>query len=192
MPVLVLAPVLLREVTSVMWVCSDVLALISSSSAGGGGVAGAILSGALSSSRAGIDAFMSLIVTPERWRDADSFRRQRTLSSLVSRTSLLAELAVGGVLIADAAQSFWTFAFVGPTATGGGGIGGRRSHFGRVAGKMACAHLYINFLLSRRKKIADAVGSIRGGAFVNRVLEILNDPRKEMGLSVDDEDDEEG
>jgi hypothetical protein len=98
-PILVLAPVLLREVTSVMWVISDVLALLSSSSsssAGGGGVAGAVLSKALSSSRAGIDAFMSLLVTPERWRDADSFRRQRTLSSLVSRTSLLAELAVGG------------------------------------------------------------------------------------------------
>jgi hypothetical protein len=138
-----------------MWVCSDVLALLSSSSSspGGGGVASAVLSKALSSSRAGIDAFMSLIVTPERWRDADSFRRQRTLSSLVSRTSLLAELAVGGVLIADAAQSFWTFAFVGQTATGGG-VGGGRSHFGRVVGKMTCAHLYLNFLLSRRKKIS--------------------------------------
>ncbi len=67
---------------------------------------------------------------------------------------------MGGVLIADAAQSFWTFAFVGQTATGGGGVGGGggevgggRSHFGHVVGKMTCAHLYLNFLLSRRKKI---------------------------------------
>jgi hypothetical protein len=32
-----------------------------------------------------------------------------------------------------------------------------------------------------------SIGSIRGGAFVNRVLHILIDPRKEMGLSVDDD-----
>ncbi|KAL3816581.1 hypothetical protein ACHAXA_003821 [Cyclostephanos tholiformis] len=165
-PFLVLGPVLLREVVSVIWVCSDVLELLSSSSSGGGGMTGAILSTALSTSRSAIDAFMGLLIAHEEWRDADSFQRQRALSSLVSRCSLLTELAVGGILIADAAQSFWTYALVGPTMAGtlmGGGVGvggGGRSRLGRVVGKTACAHLYVNFLLSRRRKIAKVLSEV--------------------------------
>ena len=68
----------------------------------------AVLSRALSTSCASIDAFMTLLIAPDRWRDANSFQRQQTLSSLVSRCSLLTELAVGGILIADAAQSLPT------------------------------------------------------------------------------------
>jgi hypothetical protein len=200
-PILVLAPVLMREVISVMWVCSDVLSILSySSSSGGKGVIGAMLSTALSTSRLAIDSFMGLFIANDKWRDADAFQRQRALSSLVSRISLLTELAVGGILIADAAQSFWTFALVGPTMVGttsgsmvggGGGGGGGRSRFGRVVGKTACAHLYVNFLLSRRKKIAEVVGSIRGGAFSNCVSDFPIYQRKDMGLSSDDDDDDD-
>mmetsp|Transcript_30865 Transcript_30865/g.52722 ORF Transcript_30865/g.52722 Transcript_30865/m.52722 type:complete len:98 (+) Transcript_30865:3-296(+) len=93
------------------------------------------------------------------------------------------ELAVGAILMGDAAAA------VASTFFGMGGAPGQRLPFKVILGKAACAHLYLNFLLSRRKKIVDIVGSIRGGgAVVNRVLDVLIDPRKEMGLSGVDDD----
>jgi hypothetical protein len=152
-PFLILGPILLREVISVMWVCSDVLTLLSASTSG---MTGAILSRVLTTSSTAMDVFMSTLISWERWRDADSFQRQRTLSLLVSRISLLLELAVGVVLLVDAAVSFWTFAFIGgPTTTattsGNAMISGHYP-FRSMLGKTVCAHLYINFLLSRKKK----------------------------------------
>ena len=96
----------------------------------------------------------------------------------------------------DAIQSFWRFAFIGPTiamgnnaAATGGGVGLGCLQFKCVLGKMACAHLYLNFLLSRKKNIAAVIGSIRGGGtMMNRVLDVLIDPKKEMGLSEDDKE----
>jgi hypothetical protein len=151
-PFLVLGPILLREVISVVWVCSDVLTLLSASTAG---MTGAILSRMLTTSSTAMDVFMSTLISRERWGDADSFQRQRTLSLLVSRISLLMELVVGVVLLVDAAVSFWTFAFIGgPTTTTTSGNGKISGHypFRSMLGKTVCAHLYINFLLSRRKK----------------------------------------
>ncbi|KAL7528674.1 hypothetical protein ACHAXR_004138 [Thalassiosira sp. AJA248-18] len=180
--ILILGPILLREIISVLWVLSDVLTLAFTSS---GGVTGKFLSGILSGCRSILDAFMSVLITSDQWRKADSFQRQRALARLVSRCSLMMELAVGGILIGDAIQSFWTLAFDNNISGGG------RLSFKCVLGKMACAHLYLNFLLSRRKKIATVIGSIRGGAVVNRVLDVLIDPMKEMGLSEDEMDDED-
>jgi hypothetical protein len=151
-PFLMLGPILLREVISVVWVCSDVLTLLSASTAG---MTGAILSRMLTTSSTAMDVFMSTLISRKRWRDADSFQRQRTLSLLVSRISLLMELAVGVVLLVDAAVSFWNFALIGgPTTTTTSGNGKISGHypFRSMLGKTVCAHLYINFLLSRRKK----------------------------------------
>ena len=148
-PFLLLGPILLREVISVVWVCSDVLTLLSVSTSG---MTGAILSRLLTTSNAAIDIFMSTLISRERWRDADSFQRQRTLSLQVSRISLLMELAMGVVLLVDAAVSFWTYALIGPTPTTTSGKIGGQYPFRSMLGKMVCAHLYINFLLSRRKK----------------------------------------
>jgi hypothetical protein len=109
-PFFILGQILLREVISVMWVCSEVLTLLSASTSG---MTGAILSSVLTTSSTAMDVFMSTLISRERWKNADSFQRQRTLSLLVSRISLLIELAVGVVLLVDAAVSFWTYAFIG-------------------------------------------------------------------------------
>jgi len=175
--ILILGPILLREIVSVIWVFSDVLTLAFTSS---GGMTGKLLSAMLSGCRSILDAAMSVLITSEKWRKADSFQRQRTLAKLVSQCSLTMELAVGGLLLGDAIYSFYSFAFIGSA-------GGDRLPFKFVLGKMACAHLYINYLLSRRRKIATVVGSIRGGAMFSRVLDVLIDPRKEMGLLDNDE-----
>ncbi|KAL7530705.1 hypothetical protein ACHAWF_003484, partial [Thalassiosira exigua] len=160
-PVLVLGPVLLREVISVLWTISDVLTLIIAST---GGATGKLLSGSLSGCRAVLDAFMSLLITSDKWRKADSFQRQRSLASLVSQCSLAMELAMGGILIGDAVVSFWTYAFGAPAIATGGSVGGSkggRLPFKCALGKIACAHLYLNFMLSKRKKIDGMAGSIR-------------------------------
>ena len=159
-PILILGPVLLREVISILWVFSDVLTLAVTSS---DGMIGKFSSKILSACRHTLDVPMSILITSEQWRKADSFQRQRTLSKLVSRTSFLMELVVGCILIGDAAQSLWTFAFGNVSTSGSGTAVTGRLTFKCVLGKMACAHLYLNFLQSRRKKIKTVIGSIRGG-----------------------------
>lgn len=182
-PIIMLLPILLREVISIAWVVSDVLTLAFTSS---GGLTGKFMHGMLLSARSIIDATMSIVVTSEKWRKADSFTRQRTLAMLVSRCSLGMELAVGGILIGDAIQLFWRFAFVLTEN------GATKPSYRVVLGKILCAHLYLNFLLSRRKSIKILIGSIRGGAFLDRVLDVLIDPEKEMGLIEEEKDDNAG
>ncbi|KAL9184009.1 hypothetical protein ACHAXT_002095 [Thalassiosira profunda] len=150
--VLILGPILMREVISVLWVVSDVLTLAFNSS---DGVAGKALAKMLSGGRHILDAFMSVLVSSEKWRKADSCQRQRTLAKLVAKCSLLLELAVGGVLVGDAVLSLWGFALGGPTIAAGDAASASagRLPFKCVLGKMACAHLYVIFLLSRRKKL---------------------------------------
>ncbi|KAL7515822.1 hypothetical protein ACHAWX_000897 [Stephanocyclus meneghinianus] len=182
-PNIILAPILLREIISIIWVTSDVLTLVLASSVG---ITGRLMHGVLSSCRSIIDAFMSILITSDKWRKADSFQRQRLLAKLVSQCSLGMELVMGAVLIGDAIQSFWKFAFLGPNvALGSDGnvANGSSPPFKVVLGKTVCAHFYLNFLLTRRRKIQVLVGSIRGGAFLDRVLDILIDPKKEMGLA---------
>jgi len=146
-PMIMLGPILLREVISIIWVMSDVLSLAFTSS---GGITGKFGQGMLSTARSILDAFISIVISSNQWKKADSFQRQCTLARLVSQTSLFLEIIVGVVLFGDAAQAFGVYFF-------GGGRARLPSKI--VMGKMACAHLYINFLLSRRKKIH--VGSIR-------------------------------
>ena len=175
-PIIILMPILLREIISIAWVVSDVLTLAFTSS---GGLTGKFMHSLLLSAQSILDAAMSIIVTSDKWRKADSFQRQRTLAKLVSQCSLGMEILVSGVLIGDASQSFWRLAFV-PSSIATNNASAPLLKF--VLGKMVCAHLYLNFLLSRRKKIQILVGSIRGGAFLDRVLDVLIDPAKEMGI----------
>ena len=177
-PFLLLGPILLREIISICWVISDVLTLAFTSS---GGMSAKFMQGILAGCRSVLDAFMSILISSDKWRKADSFQRQRSLAKLVSQCSLGMELCVGGILIGDAIQAFWRFAFIGPDIADGSG-GSVRLPFKFVLGKMVCAHLYLNFLLSRRRKIQAFIGSIRGGAILDRVLDVLIDPKKEMGL----------
>jgi len=155
-PIIMLTPILLREVISIIWVVSDVLSLALTSSSGG--ILGKFCQGILSTARSILDTFMSLVISSDdQWKKADSFQRQRTLARLVSQTSLVLELIVGVVLFGDAIQAFWGFSFGGSGAV----LGAPRLPLKIVVGKMVCAHLYINFLLSRRRKIHALVGSIR-------------------------------
>ena len=163
LPIIMLTPILLREVISIIWVVSDVLSLAFTTS---GGITGKFCQGVLSTMRSILDVCMSIVLSSDQWKEADSFKRQRTLARLVSQVSLVLEVIVGMVLFGDAIQAFWGFSFGG---SGGGGAtsGGAAIVFGTrlplkiVVGKMACAHLYINFLLSRRRKIHALVESIR-------------------------------
>ena len=180
-PIIMLLPILLREIISIAWVVSDVLTLAFTSS---GGMTGKFMHSLLILARSIIDAAMSIVVTSEKWRRADSFTRQRTLARLVSRCSLGMEIIVGGILIGDAIQLFWRFAFVLNVAEDFV----IKPSFRVVLGKIICAHLYLNFLLSRRKSIEVLIGSIRGGAFFDRVLDVLIDPEREMGLIGEEED----
>jgi hypothetical protein len=132
-PVIMLLPILLREIISIAWVISDVLALAFTSS---GGLTGKFMHGILLSARSILDAAMSIVVTSEKWRKADSFQRQRTLAKLVSQCSLSMELVVGAVLIGDAVQSFWRLALV-PNVTGNASSA---PSFKMVLGKLACTH----------------------------------------------------
>ena len=156
-PLLILGPILLRELLSIIWVFSDVLTLAANSS---NGITGKALSGMLSTCRATLDAFMTIFIKSDQWRKADSFQRQHTLSKLISRISLMMELMVGLILIGDAIASFWTFAFGNVGGTGALHVG--RLPFKCVLGKIACAQLYLNFIVSRRKKVATVTGSVRG------------------------------
>jgi hypothetical protein len=56
-----------------------------------------------------------------------------------------------------------------------------------------CAYLYFNFLMVRRKKISSLVSTLRGGAIhvPGRILDILLEPKREMGFEVDSDDDYE-
>lgn len=158
-PIIMLTPILLREVISIIWVVSDVLSLALTSSSSGDSIMGKFCQGILSTARSILDTFMSVVISSDQWTTADSFQRQRTLARLVSQTSLVLEVIVGAVLFCDAIQAFWGFSF--GSSGGGGAVVGARLPLKIVVGKMVCAHLYINFLLSRRRKIHALIGSIR-------------------------------
>ena len=152
LPFFILGPVLLREIISVIWVISDVLSLIVLSSKS---KSTKLLLGTFSSScRTIVDGFLRvlLVASDEEWKSADSFQRQVILAGLVSRCSSVMELAVSGILFWDAIQSFWNFAFSSPTATTTT-VSVARLPFKCVLGKMACAHLYLNYLQSKKKKM---------------------------------------
>ena len=164
-----LGPVLLREAVSTAWVISDVSILLSTSSSGREAAPVRIV-------RSAFDAVMSLLFTPRRWTGSTSYaERQRLLAALVSRTSLLLEAMTGIVLLYDAFRAFLDYA-LSP-------VEGRPNLLG-VVKRVACARLYVNFMLVRRKKVRDLVGTIRGGArhVPGRVLDVLLEPMAAMGL----------
>jgi hypothetical protein len=162
LPILILMPVLLREIISVIWVISDVLSLIVVSTKSKS--VKVLLGTFLSSCRTILDGSLRVLLamtsnTNEELSSSsyvDSFHRQRTLAVLVSQCSSVMELAVGGILFWDAIQSFWNFALVTPTVTTTTTttISGARLPFKCVLGKMACAHLYLNFLQSTKRRKA--------------------------------------
>ncbi len=168
-PLVLMGPILIREVASTAFVISDVLVLLTTS--GGKENAPKILQ----VSQSLMNAFMSLLVTPNVWRTADAATRQEILAKLASRTSLIMELFVGLLLGMDALVSVWEFAF-SPTD--------KRPSPTDVVKRIFCARLYLNFLWVRRRKIVKLGMQLRGGAgeFPFRVLDVIYHPKKSMGM----------
>ena len=173
-----LGPILLREVVSSAWVVSDVFVILASS--GGADGSEPFL---LSAARSSIDALLNLLFTTSRWKDADAATRQKLLAKLVAKASLFFEILTGCILAYDGvrALSDYTLSPVGarPTTLS-------------MAKRAMCAYLYFNFLMVRRKKISSLVSTLRGGARVpGRILDILLEPKREMGFEVDNDDEYE-
>jgi len=174
-----LGPILLREVVSTAWVVSDVFVILASS--GGADGSEPFL---LSAARGSIDALLNLLFTTSRWKDADAAARQKLLAKLVAKASLFFEILTGFIIAYDGvrALSDYTLSPVGarPTTLS-------------VAKRIMCAFLYFNFLMVRRKKISSLVSTLRGGAMhvPGRILDILLEPKREMGFEVDSDDEYE-
>lgn len=175
-----LGPILLREVVSTTWVVSDVFVILASSGSADG--AEPFL---LSAARGSVDALLNLLFTTSRWKEADAATRQKLLAKLVAKASLFLELLTGAILAYDGVRALSDYT-ISPV--------GARPTMMSVAKRAMCAYLYFNFLLVRRKKISSLVTTIRGGAahVPGRILDILLDPKMEMGFEddTDDEDDE--
>jgi hypothetical protein len=175
---LLLGPILLREVISTALVACDVLVLLSLSSGGsnngGGGFSTSLLKVAAGMGNAGF----SVLVTPKVWRNASASQRQQILAKLVQKCSLAFEVAVGALLVADALRGAAELLFAA-----------QRPHVTSVVRRAVCANLYVQFLLTRRRKIRRLASQIRGGAAYvpGYVLDVLLDPKAAMGIENSDE-----
>ena len=174
---MMLGPILIREVISTMLVISDVLVLWSvggkdesSSSSSSNGI-----ETVLKISQSVINAIMSLLVTPGVWRTADLAQRQAILSKLVGRVSLVLEVAIGVLLLLDAAVGLFGAAFMS---------GAKRPPFRESLIRMVCVRLYIHFLWVRKSQIKKVALKMRGGAskLPFYILDILSEPTKALGL----------
>lgn len=187
-PFVLVGPILLREVVSTMLVISDVLVLwaasISSVTLPGDddrdyddGDSGAqAIQAFLNMSQKPVNIVMSLLVTPGRWRSADSAARQQLLAKLTSKVSLSMELVVGLVMVVDAVGRVGQLLF--------GTASGVKPSFLSVVQRLVYARLYVQFLWVRKRQVSRLVTKIRGGAtqLPFYVLDVLLDPRAAMGL----------
>lgn len=162
-------PILIREIISSALVISDVLVLLSVS--GDSKPVDFVLKIANST----VNAVMSLLVSAKSWRHADPSKRQAIMASLVSNASLVMEVGVGLLMLADAIYSTSKFAFA---------TGLVRPSFREMASKLICIRLYIHFLWVRRKKIAKVAMNVRGGAlkFPFWFLDVMDNPLNAMGV----------
>jgi hypothetical protein len=173
---MMLGPILIREVISNMLVISDVLVLWSvggkddSSASSSDGI-----ETVLKVSQSIINAVMSLLVTPTAWRSADAAQRQAILSKLVSRVSLVLEVAIGCLMLLDAVFGLFGAAFFS---------GAKRPSFVESLTRLICVRLYIHFLWVRRSKIKKLGLKMRGGAskLPFYVLDVLDHPGKALGI----------
>jgi hypothetical protein len=182
-------PVVLREIVSTLFMIHDVLVLwvftATTSSpesddniVPSGGVSAAKI--VLSATQGLVDAVMSVLVTPEVWRQkADPAQRQAILAKLVSRISLVLEVITGVLLSVDVLRQIVTLFFGVP------GTVMNRATMINLLQRVLLARLYIHFLYIRKSKIAQVATQIRGGAaqVPFYVLDVLIQPGKAMGIS---------
>ena len=182
---LIVSPILMREVVSNVLVLYDIVVLWSVTSEGDN----AILEKLLQYSQSGVNAVMSLIVSPDKWRSADSAGRQEILATLVSKSSLFAECGVGAVLVTDLVVGFLRVVF---------GILGGRPVWYEMLTKIVIVRLYVHYLVwARRTNISKLATEIRGGAaqLPFWFLDSLYDPAKAFGIkkakvTIEDDDSE--
>ena len=180
-PLLLVSPVVLREFISIALVISDVLTLIiatttSTGSADTTSTTTKNIERVLKMAHAIVDAMMSILVTPTKWRSSNAAQRQAVLARLVSKISLLMEVGVGILMLCDCLIMSMRYIFI--NATGG------KIRLYTLMKSILCTRLYIGFLWTRRKNIGKLVESMRGGA-ANApiyVLDVLLHPSTSMGI----------
>jgi hypothetical protein len=168
---LLVGPILLREVISNLLVVSDILVLSSMN-----GEPSSTIQTVLNVSQSTINAFMSLLLSPQKWRDADPAKRQAILAKLVSQVSLFMEVAVGLLLSLDFGYAFFQMAF--------SAAGPKRPPLKETLVRLVCVRLYVHFLWIRRQPISKLGLQIRGGATQVPfwILDVVLEPRASMGL----------
>jgi len=167
-------PILLREVVSNILIISDILVLWSVGSGSDNGV----LERLLKFSQSIVNAVMSLLVSPSKWRSADTAQRQEILAGLISKVSLCLEAGVGAILVVDLVIGLMRLAL--------GGVTGGRPAWYEALTKLIVIRLYAHYLVwIRRKKLSKLATEIRGGAaqLPFWFLDSLYDPAKALGIS---------
>lgn len=174
-PILLTGPILLREIVSTLFVFSDVLLLwvYSNQHEADQSKRNPPWMPLIQAGQALVNAAMSLLVTAQVWRSADALQRQAILARLVSRVSLVFEVLVGLVIVADALMRAASL-----------GLSTHRPTFFSVVRALVCARLYVNFLWTRRRKIHKLATKLRGGAaeLPLYLLNVMLDPLAALGL----------
>ena len=174
---LLVGPVVIREFISIALVVSDVLTLMIATTAGSdtATTTTTYIEQLLKVMQALVDAGMSLLVTPKKWRSSNAVQRQAILARLVSKISLLMEIGVGMLMLCDCLITSMRYLFVN---TGG------QVRFYTLVKSLICTRLYIGFLWTRRNNINKLVEAIRGGAIEMPiyVLDVILHPSSSMGI----------
>ena len=166
-------PILLREIVSNMLVISDILVLWNVGTKNDN----AILDPLLNASQSVVNAVMSLLVSPTKWRSAGPAERQEILAGLVSILSLFFETVVGGILLFDLSIGFARVVF---------GALGTRLAWHEILTKIIVIRLYVHYLVwIRRQKLSKLATDICGGAtrFPLWLLDSIYDPLQALGIS---------
>lgn len=177
-PFVIVGPVVLREFISIALVVTDVLVLIiaatSSTGANGSKDNDRTLQRILMFVQAIADSVMSIVVTPQIWRSSTALQRQAILAKLTSKMSLALEVAVGVLMTVDAVFKAVSLLFLNT----------RSVSIPQLLKTCILARLYLQFLWTRRKKIAKLASSVRGGALGAPLylLDVLLDPISSLGL----------
>jgi hypothetical protein len=167
---LLVAPILFREVISTLLVVSDCMVLWNVGSNQENG----ILEQILKVSQSIVNAVMSLVVGPTKWRPANPAQRQAILATLISKVSLAFEAGVGAFLIMDLCLGLIF-----------GMGGGQRPSWYEGITKLVVVRLYTHYLLwSRKKKLSKLATEVRGGAIQLPfwILDTLYEPAKALGI----------
>jgi len=130
-----LGPILLREIVHVAWVISDIMVIISRGQKHGAGFLIHLLH---SSFAAVFNGWMRLLVGSDIWSKADSLTRQRLLSVLAMRLSLLMELCTGCLILLDTLRKFADYCLIIP--------GSQRPPLMDVVKGVFCSRLYLHYL----------------------------------------------